>query len=97
MYLGAKVVMAVKDVHKASNLKDKILKDIPNGSIFIEFVDFFDLDSIKKVAPILKEYSPNYLINNAGVYHLPPLKNKEGIERTFCVNFYGQYLLTNEI
>ena len=97
VYLGAKVVMAVKDVHKASNLKDEILKDIPNGSIFIEFVDFFDLDSIKKVAPILKEYSPKYLINNAGVYHLPPLKNKEGIERTFCVNFYGQYLLTNEL
>jgi NAD(P)-dependent dehydrogenase (short-subunit alcohol dehydrogenase family) len=96
-YLGAKIVMVVKDINKANQLKEKILKDFPNTSLSIEYVDFFELDTIKKVVPILKKYNPKYLINNAGVYHLPNLKNKEGIERTFCVNFYGQYLLTNEL
>ncbi len=94
-YLGSKVVMAVKDIDKANKLKEKILEQIPNATIYIEHIDLFNLDSIKQSIKSLKKYNPKYLINNAGVYHLPLLKNKEGIERTFCVNFYGQYLLTN--
>lgn len=94
VYSGAKVVMAVRDINKANNLKNKILKQIPKAQIFIEQLDLFDLNSVEKAIPILKRYNPKYLINNAGVYHLPILKNNLGIERTFCINFYGQYLLT---
>ncbi len=97
IYLGAKVVMAVRDINKANNLKDKILEQIPNGVIYVEHLDLFNINSIKEAVPILEKYNPKYLINNAGVYHLPVMKNKEGIERTFCINFYGQYLATKEL
>ena len=96
-YSGAKVVMAVRNIDKANNLKDKILEQIPSATIYIEHLDLFDLKSIKKAASILGKYNPKYLINNAGVYHLPILKNEEGVERTFCINFYGQYLLAKEL
>ncbi len=97
VYSGAKVVMAVRNIDKAKSLKDKILEQIPSATIYIEHLDLFDLKSIKEVASILEKYNPKYLINNAGVYHLPILKNEEGVERTFCINFYGQYLLTKEL
>ncbi len=97
VYSGAKVVMAVRNINKANNLKEKILEQIPNATIYVEHLDLFDLKSIKEAASILKKYNPKYLVNNAGIYHLPTLKNKEGVERTFCINFYGQYLLTKEL
>ena len=97
VYLGAKVVMAVRDTNKASKLKEKILKTIPNAVIYIEYLDLFNLKSIKEASINLKKYNPKYIINNAGIYHLPSLKNEDGIERTFCVNFFGPYLLNKEL
>ncbi len=97
VYLGAKVVMAVRDTNKASKLKEKILKTIPNAVIYIEYLDLFNLKCIKEASINLKKYNPKYIINNAGIYHLPSLKNEDGIERTFCVNFFGPYLLNKEL
>ena len=97
VYLGAKVVMAVRDTNKANKLKEKILKTIPNAVIYIEYLDLFNLKSIKEASINLKKYNPKYIINNAGIYHLPSLKNEDGIERTFCVNFFGPYLLNKEL
>jgi NAD(P)-dependent dehydrogenase (short-subunit alcohol dehydrogenase family) len=96
-YLGATIVMTVNDVNKANKLKDQILREFKDAKIFIEHIDLFNIDSIKNTAEVLKKYNPKYLINNAGVYHLPPLKNKEGLERTFCINFFGPYLLSKDL
>lgn len=94
LVLGAKIVMVVKDMNQGNACKDKLLQKFPKASISIEYIDLFDLDSIYAVLPKLNKYNPDYLINNAGVYHLPIKHNKEGLERTFCVNFYGPHLLT---
>ncbi len=95
VYLGAKIVMLARDFKKANICKERILKDFPNAKIDILYVDLFDIESIDKILPTLIKYKIKYFISNAGIYHLPKLKNKYGLERTLTVNFYAVYKLIN--
>ncbi len=94
---GIHVVMACRNLEKASNAKERILLDLPSAKLEVIAVDLSDFESIKTFA---KEFKANFqhldlLMNNAGVLFNKPRKNNANIEMQFATNHLGHFLLTS--
>lgn len=61
--------------------------------------DFSDLEAVKNMAKEVNNSLPkiDVLINNAGVFKSPVVKNKAGLDMRFVVNYFAPYLLTNAL
>ena len=93
---GASVVMACRNLKKASDSRNKILKDFPKANIKIYQLDLADLDNIKYFAKkfINENDRLDVLINNAGVMIPPYSKTKNNFELQFGTNHLGHFALT---
>lgn len=93
---GANVVMACRNLEKASDSRDKILKDFPKANIKLYQLDLADLDNIKYFANkfINENDRLDILINNAGVMIPPYSKTKDNFELQFGTNHLGHFALT---
>ena len=93
---GANVVMACRNLEKASDSRDKILKDFPKAKIKLYQLDLADLDNIKYFANkfINENDRLDILINNAGVMIPPYSKTKDNFELQFGTNHLGHFALT---
>lgn len=94
---GARVIMACRNLEKASKAADQIRKETGNGNVIIEILDLASFDSIRQFCSkvIEKEQKIDILINNAGITVCPKWKTKDGYEMQFGVNYLGHFLLTN--
>lgn len=96
--LDADIIMGVRNINKALILKTNLLKIYPNANIYIEYIDMALFETIDEFVLNLSKYNEiNYLINNAGIYHLKPHNNPNGLEIHFATNYYGPYLLTKKM
>ncbi|MFA6755979.1 MAG: SDR family NAD(P)-dependent oxidoreductase [Bacilli bacterium] len=95
--LHANLIMAVRNIEKGQEAKEAILKDFPNANILILEVNISNNDSIKEFSKSFKDKHIDFLINNAGIYHLPRQYNKDKIELTFATNTIGPVLLTKTL
>ena len=93
---GANVVMACRNLEKASDSRKKILKDFPKANIKLYQLDLADLDNIKYfVNKFINENDKlDILINNAGVMIPPYSKTKNNFELQFGTNHLGHFALT---
>ena len=93
---GANVVMACRNLEKASDSRNKILKDFPKANIKLYQLDLADLDNIKYFANkfINENDKLDILINNAGVMIPPYSKTKNDFELQFGTNHLGHFALT---
>lgn len=93
---GANVVMACRNLEKAADSKNKILKDFPNANIKLYQLDLADLDNINYFTKkFIKENDRlDILINNAGVMIPPYSKTKNNFELQFGTNHLGHFALT---
>ena len=93
---GAIVVMACRNLEKASDSRNKILKDFPKANIKLYQLDLADLDNIKYFANkfISENDKLDILINNAGVMIPPYSKTKNNFELQFGTNHLGHFALT---
>jgi NAD(P)-dependent dehydrogenase (short-subunit alcohol dehydrogenase family) len=92
----AHVVMACRNLDKATAAKERIIKIVPKARLEIIQLDLNSLDSVRVFA---KDYASQYnsldiLINNAGLMIPPFKKTKDGFESQFGVNYLGHFLLT---
>lgn len=96
----ALVVMAVRNMDKATKAINEILQEVPSAKLDMLHLDLSDLNSIKQFA---KEFKSKYdkldvLINNAGI--MMPAKRsetKQGFEGQFGTNHLGHFVLTSEL
>lgn len=93
---GAKVIMACRNLEKASKARQTILNNIGDTDIDILKLDLASLKSIREFA---KEYLSKYdkldvLINNAGIMAIPYTKTEDGYESQLATNYLGHFLLT---
>lgn len=95
--LGADVVLAVRNLEKGNKAKIELEKDFKDSKIYVKYLDVNKLDTIEPFINEVKELKPYILVNNAGIYHLDPLMNDNGFERTLCTNYLGAYILTRKI
>uniref|UniRef100_A0A2N9I6S2 Short-chain dehydrogenase TIC 32, chloroplastic n=1 Tax=Fagus sylvatica TaxID=28930 RepID=A0A2N9I6S2_FAGSY len=83
---GAHVIMAVRNTDAGKNVKEQILKEIPNAKIDVMELDLSSMVSIRK-------FGSDY--NASGVMATPFKLSQDDIELQFATNHLGHFLLTN--
>ncbi|WP_326548268.1 SDR family NAD(P)-dependent oxidoreductase [Mycolicibacterium sp. ND9-15] len=94
---GAQVVLAVRDIDKGNEAKDRIKAVSPNAVVALQELDLSSLDSVRRAADALRAAHPriDLLINNAGVMYVPNRETtKDGFEMQFGTNHLGHFALT---
>lgn len=97
-YLGAKVIMAVRNLDKAKQRKEEILREVPNANIEIYKYDQADFSLINEFVNSIKDIKIDVLVLNAGIYH--PTNNSvtvDGYPLTVGTNYLGAYYLVNKL
>ncbi|KAK7315080.1 hypothetical protein VNO77_33612 [Canavalia gladiata] len=94
---GVHVIMGVIDMIGAKNVKEAIIKEIPNAKVDIIELDLSSMASVRKFAAEFNSTGLplNILINNAGICAAPFMLSKDNIELQFATNYLGHFLLTN--
>ncbi|KAL5052999.1 hypothetical protein RYX36_033681 [Vicia faba] len=94
---GVHVVMAVRNVNNGMNIKETLLKEIPDAKIEVFQLDLSSLASVRKFASDFNSSGLplNILINNAGLMATPFMLSQDNIELQFATNHLGHFLLTN--
>ncbi len=87
--VGAHVVLAVRDVDKAS----RSVADV-RGDFDVRHLDVADLDSVRAFA---RSYTGDVdvLVNNAGVMDIPAARTAQGLDVQTATNYFGPFVLTN--
>uniref|UniRef100_A0A2H8TH63 Retinol dehydrogenase 12 n=1 Tax=Melanaphis sacchari TaxID=742174 RepID=A0A2H8TH63_9HEMI len=98
--IGAKVIVACRDVKKAEQAVTEIVADVKGdnlGQLVVEELDLASFASIKRCAKniLQKEKNIHLLVNNAGVMACPKSKTQDGFETQFGVNHLGHFLFTS--
>jgi NAD(P)-dependent dehydrogenase (short-subunit alcohol dehydrogenase family) len=88
--------LLVRDTEKGEQLKQEIITQTGNQSIFVIRCDLADLQSVSEAADQLKAklFNINILINNAGGIFKNLELSKDGFEMTFAANYLGHFALT---
>lgn len=87
--VGARVVMAVRDVAKG----ERAARTAP-GNVEVRRLDLADLSSVRSFAAEW-DGDLDVLINNAGVMAIPRASTVDGFEMQFGTNHLGHFALTN--
>lgn len=92
----AKVIMACRNMDKAEDAKNKILKDFPKAHLIPLQIDLSSLDSVRDFASKfnLDFNRLDILVNNAGVMMPPYTVTDDGFELQYEANYLGHFLLT---
>lgn len=93
---GYHVVMACRDLQRATLRQREIIAETRNPDIEVRPIDLASLPSVQAFArQLLNEGAPiARLMNNAGTLETARRTTNEGLERTVSVNYVGPYLLT---
>jgi len=88
--------LLVRNTQKGDRLKDEIMAQTGNKSIFVVKCDLANLQSVREAADELKAklFAINVLINNAGGIFNQRELSKDGFEMTFATNHLGHFALT---
>lgn len=91
---GARVIMAVRNEHKAADIVRGI--GPAKGQIEIRHLDVADLESIREFG---RNWSDpiDVLINNAGIMQVPLAYTREGLELQMATNYFGAFALTKTL
>lgn len=94
---GGRVIMACRDMDKARNAREKIIKETGNYNVIVKPLDLASFYSIREFASDILKTEPRLdtLINNAGVMMTPQWRTEDGHEMQFGTNHLGHFLLTN--
>ncbi|XP_057762429.1 short-chain dehydrogenase TIC 32, chloroplastic-like [Arachis stenosperma] len=94
---GVHVIMAVRNMNAAKDVKEAILKEIPTAKVDAMELDLSSMESVRKfVSDFNSSGLPlNILINNAAILATPFTLSKDNIELQFATNHIGHFLLTN--
>ncbi len=94
--VGARVVMAVRDVGKGEKAAGAVIAATGPGSgrCEVRALDLADLASVRAFAAAWTE-PLDVLINNAGIMAVPQARTTDGFESQFGTNHLGHFALTN--
>ncbi|KAG2384776.1 Short-chain dehydrogenase TIC 32 [Vigna angularis] len=94
---GVHVIMGVRNLITAKDVKEAILKEIPTAKLDYMELDLSSMASVRKFASnfISSGLPLNILINNAGIFAVPFTLSEDNIELIFATNHIGHFLLAN--
>jgi NAD(P)-dependent dehydrogenase (short-subunit alcohol dehydrogenase family) len=93
---GAHVVLAVRNLDKGKDAKDRITAKNPKADVALQQLDLTSLDDIRKTAEEIRSAHQriDLLINNAGVMYTDKGNTKDGFELQFGTNHLGHFAFT---
>ena len=99
LYKGADVIILARNLTKANEVKDNLVKQYPKKGISIVQYDQSDDESIINASEIIvKEYSDfTSMILNAGIFQKVKLTYKDDIPLTIKTNFVGLKVLLDNL
>lgn len=94
--LGARVVMACRNLEKGDAVRHEIVASTGNPDVDLMQVDLASQGSIRSFVPALLAKHPRLevLVNNAGIWAASRRESSDGIELTWATNVLGYYRLT---
>ncbi len=95
--LGASLVLIDRNREKSLALTRDLKEEFPSLKIQNITLDLEDIEAVKKVAEELKSDTPDFLILNAGAYHIPRHKCSSGYGNVFQINFVSPYYLARTL
>lgn len=97
-YYHMNIIWGCRNLIKANQAKEEILKEFPEAKISIYQLDLASLSSIQDFALKLSNSALklDYFYHNAGVYHLDKNFTKDGLDLVIGTNYFGTYYL-NEL
>ncbi|XP_073122351.1 short-chain dehydrogenase TIC 32, chloroplastic-like isoform X2 [Henckelia pumila] len=89
--------MAVRNLCTGNEVKQEIVKQVPDARVDAMELDLSSIASIRKFASKFNSLNLplNVLINNAGIMATPFTLSKDNIELQFATNHVGHFLLTD--
>lgn len=100
IHLGARVIMACRNLVKAEEARQKLLALYPNSEIIVLPYDQANFESIDRFVKIISEHYADFtgIILNAGIYHPQKgLVTTQGFPLTIGTNYIGVYYLLKEL
>lgn len=95
--LGARVVLACRDLDKGHAAADGVRQSLPGADLDVRELDLADLDSVRAFAADL-DGPVDLLVNNAGVMAIPDRRETaDGFELQFGTNVLGHFALTGRL
>ena len=98
-YLGARVILACRNVDKGFEAVNTLLVKTGSGqeNVRVMKCDLCSLDSVRTFAQLYNEQEErlDVLICNAGLGWAPPVLTKDGFNSLIQANYLGHFLLTN--
>ncbi|XP_057370182.1 retinol dehydrogenase 11-like [Daphnia carinata] len=94
---GGRIILACRDLKKASLTKDDIVQKSGNCNVLVKKLDLASLASVRQFAKDVLENEPklHLLINNAGCGGNNKQYTQDGLENQMQSNYFGHFLLTN--
>lgn len=93
---GYRVIMACRNMTKATEARDSIINEIPDAQIECMELDLASFESVRTFAQQFGQKFDHLdlLINNAGVMATPETRTVDGNELQLQVNYLSHFLLT---
>ena len=96
---GARVILACRDMEKATQARETIIETTGNNNIICMKLDLASFSSIREFCENVKkeEQKLHVLVNNAGIMGLSKTRRltEDNLEMQMQVNYFGPFLLTN--
>ena len=95
--LGASLILLDRNREKSLALTRDLKNSFPALNIKSITLDLEDIERVKAVAEELCTATPDFLILNAGAYHIPRHKCSTGYDNVFQINFVSPYFLARAL
>ncbi len=95
--LGAQIWFLDRNEDKARALENRLKEKNPTLKSKYIKLDLSDMENVMSVTDILLENTPDILIFNAGIYHVPRYVCDSGYNNVFQVNFISPYYMANAL
>ncbi len=95
--LGASLVMLDRNKERSLKFAEALKSEFPSLKTAYIHLDLEDIASVIEAAEELEKEPPDYLILNAGAYHIPRKKCSTGYNNVFQINFSSPYYLAERL
>ena len=99
LYLGADVILACRNPQRACEAQKTLAAGYPGSDISVMALDLADFSSIDAFVSKVEEQGIDIdvFVNNAGVFHQPGKKTRDGFDLVIGTNYFGVYYLTERL
>lgn len=95
--LGASLLLLDRNEEKARRLIARLTASHPALKADFMRLDLADIECVRYATDILCEQTPDYIIFNAGIYHVPRYSCQSGYNNIFQVNFLSPYYMARRL